>query len=175
MDKIKRDEAMRRSGDMLLSGWKMLGISCPICNTAIMQNKSGEMKCPFCNLPIRTESDSNASSYSSTPPVREIEPPKNTAYDGVKHQYASEEKNSYQSLESAKREWDKSRQRQNDVSTKIGEYLMLGWTLLGAECQTCQGVPLMRTKETPPREICPSCNKVATKGNACPYPINSCL
>lgn len=165
MEKVKRDEAMKRSGDMLLSGWRMLGISCPICNTAIME-KGGSMKCPSCNLPILHEGDMNISKYSSTPPHRQIETTRNADDHGEKHEYASEEKGSYQSLEGAKCEYDKSRQHQNAVSSKIGEYLLLGWTLLGAECQspTCQGIPLMRTKETPPREICPSCNKASTKG-----------
>lgn len=161
MDKAKRDEAVKRTGSMLLEGWKMLATLCPICNSALLQ-KADSMRCPACNLPIVQANETNISSFTTTAPAGYNGVSSTINDDSEKHAYASEEKYSHQSLEEAKKEYDKSRSRQNLVSNKIGEKLLLGWTLLSAECPrpTCQGVPLMRNKATPPLEICPACDQV---------------
>ena len=175
MDKLKRDEAIRRTGDMLLGGWKMLGTLCPICNTALME-KANSVMCPCCNLPIIRDGEMNDSSYTSVSEVNtKLDPPSED--HGGEHEYAAEEKKYYKSLEDVKREYDKSRTHLNTVSDKIGEKLLLGWTLLSAECQwpSCQGVPLMRNKATPPQEVCPACDRIGTKneGNNKPsQPLN---
>ncbi|MBY9002898.1 MAG: hypothetical protein KGD73_02905 [Candidatus Lokiarchaeota archaeon] len=38
--------------NLLRSGYKMLNLSCPICNNPIFKKKNGEMFCPVCDRPV---------------------------------------------------------------------------------------------------------------------------
>ena len=39
-----------------------------------------------------------------------------------------------ESLEETKKEWDRMHKRSDDVSAKLGEMMLSGWTLLGSLC-----------------------------------------
>ena len=43
--------------DVLRSGYKMLNLSCPICNNPIFQTDKGEMFCVICNKKVVVEKD----------------------------------------------------------------------------------------------------------------------
>jgi hypothetical protein len=52
------------------------------------------------------------------------------------------------SLVEAKKEWDLSRKKRDQISAKLGERMLEGWALLGDECpnETCLRTTLMRKK-----------------------------
>lgn len=50
-----RETGISRAGNLLLQGWTMLAIHCPICHTPLF-SKGGEMRCPSCDLPVKYES-----------------------------------------------------------------------------------------------------------------------
>jgi uncharacterized Zn finger protein (UPF0148 family) len=143
----KRNESVKRTGELLLGGWKMLMTGCPLCHTALMQ-KQKKICCPSCNLPVYHEHETPA-----------ILPPSATAQTVTSHQslMKSEEKEpKFQSLEEEKKKYDQQRQsNQQIVSSRIGEKLLSGWTLLAKECQTC-GTPLMSLNNT---KYCVSCER----------------
>ena len=49
-------DSIKRTGELLLSGWKLLNTMCPICNTALLSKKDN-LRCPMCDLPIVTEAN----------------------------------------------------------------------------------------------------------------------
>jgi uncharacterized Zn finger protein (UPF0148 family) len=51
---VDKKQTIKRSGQMLLSGWKLLPITCPICTSALF-SKGDVMRCPGCDLPVMFE------------------------------------------------------------------------------------------------------------------------
>jgi uncharacterized Zn finger protein (UPF0148 family) len=147
-----RDAAMKRTSELLLGGWKMLSMSCPICHTALME-KNNSRCCPSCNLPVYFEHEK----LSYPPPPAASLATETTQLPQSLQQTPSSPKQSskFESLEEAKKEYDKLQGRQQRVSTKIGEKLLCGWTLLSQECEDC-GSPLMSLKGN---KFCVCCDK----------------
>ena len=145
-----KDDAIKRSGEMLLGGWKMLNTSCPVCHTAIM-SKAGRFHCPGCDAPVMTEAEAafmakeNAKKTKTAPTRGNGDP--------------AEEK-PVRSLEEEKKAWDLKRGKANLMSSKIGDHLMLGFALLGQECprNTCAGIPLMQKQGEKP--YCINCENL---------------
>jgi uncharacterized Zn finger protein (UPF0148 family) len=138
---------VKRTGDLLLGGWKMLSIGCPLCHTALMEKQSKRC-CPSCNLPVYYEHETPSIPPPSTPPST----PATTNETVMK---SEDKQTKFQSLEEEKKRYDKQRQsNQQIVSSRIGEKLLSGWTLLAKECQTC-GTPLMSLNDT---KYCVSCD-----------------
>ena len=139
---------------MLLEGWKMLSEGCPICATAIM-SKDGNMRCPKCDLPIVLESSLDATQQIFTEnPVKlsngGSSPPPPTTDNKDSSTSTSAPNPSFQSLEQAKKEYDQQNRKQQDsVSGLIGQYMLKGWTLLGAQCPLCVSTPLMSQSNGP--------------------------
>jgi tRNA(Ile2) C34 agmatinyltransferase TiaS len=52
----KSNDSIKRTGELLLSGWKLLNSSCPMCNTALM-SKGENLRCPMCDLAVVKEAD----------------------------------------------------------------------------------------------------------------------
>lgn len=50
MRNIKQDT--KKMAELLRTGYKMLNLSCPVCNNPIFKKKDGEMFCPICNRPV---------------------------------------------------------------------------------------------------------------------------
>lgn len=146
-----------KMGNMLLEGWKMNSEGCPICATAIM-SKNGKMRCPKCDLPIVLESSLEATQQIFTEnPVKTSSqaPPSSNSATATS---SASSGSSFQSLEGAKREYDKqNRQKQDTVSGLIGQYMLQGWTLLGAQCPTCETTPLMCQNKGP--KFCVLCQE----------------
>lgn len=158
---VKREEGIKRTGELLLSGWKMLALICPICSSPLME-KGKECCCPSCNLPIARYNE--LSPYTSPPSsLPSLPSPSNSS---ITHSTSSPSNNSnnskneneskFHSLEEAKKEYDKKQSKQRLVSSKIGEYLLNGWTLLAKECNVC-GTPLMNLRGGP--FYCVLCDK----------------
>jgi uncharacterized Zn finger protein (UPF0148 family) len=135
-----------KMGNMLLEGWKMLSEGCPICATAIM-SKNGNMRCPKCDLPIVLESSLDATQkvFTENPLKTSSQPTPNDKDVASDAKAAStSDSDSFQSLDEAKKEWDKKNRRQQDTASGlIGQYMLKGWTLLGAQCPKCVSTPLM--------------------------------
>jgi len=117
---------IQRTGQLLLDGWKLLSISCPICNTALLSSRNGEMRCPGCDLPVMVES--NQSQKLSTEPTLCKEIP------------------------AAKQDLDTQANPFNldKVSSRIGEKLLKGWIMTSDACKSidCRGTPLMQNPAT---------------------------
>lgn len=140
---------MKRTGDMLLSGWKLLNSSCPVCNSAIM-SKAGRLHCPGCDVPVMKEAEAAFMAKENANQKIAASPSKGSG-DPV-------DKKPVRSLEEEKKAYDLSRSKVNMLSSKIGEYLLLGYTMLGDYCprSTCNRVPLMQKKGENP--LCISCS-----------------
>jgi uncharacterized Zn finger protein (UPF0148 family) len=134
-----RDAAMRRTSELLLGGWKMLSMGCPICHTALME-KNNSKCCPRCNLPVHYEHEKPASATAAAPP-----PPPTSQALSPSPLSSPKQSGQFQSLEEVKKSYDKLQVRQQLVSSRIGEKLLAGWTLLASECDVC-GSPLMSQK-----------------------------
>ena len=50
MRNIQQDT--KKMANLLRSGYKMLNLSCPVCNNPIFKKKNGEMFCPVCDRPV---------------------------------------------------------------------------------------------------------------------------
>ena len=144
-----------KMGNMLLEGWKMLSEGCPICATAIM-SKNGNLRCPKCDLPIVLERNLEKDQQYFTSNQTDL-----TSINDVKLE-EEESTTTYKSLEEAKKEYDQKNRRQHDeVSDLIGQYMMKGWMLLGAQCPSCLSTPLMCQKDGP--KFCVKCNEYIQK------------
>lgn len=141
----KQKETIQRTSQLLLSGWKMLALCCPICNTALMESRAGEKQCPSCNLPVMTEKDQAVKPPSTVVEQEKVAPdvkPVRESYDEMRARYDNENK------------------KKNQTSNLIGQKLLQGWTMLELSCPeaNCGGTPLMReAPETP--SWCASCDK----------------
>lgn len=134
-----------KMGNMLLEGWTMLSEGCPICATAVM-SKNGNMRCPKCDLPIISESNLDVTQkvFTENPVKPSSSSVSRTATDENATAAPPLPNSTFKSLEEAKREYDKKNRREQDnVSGLIGQYMLKGWTLLGAQCPKCVSTPLM--------------------------------
>ena len=50
MRNIQQDT--KKMANLLRTGYKMLNLSCPVCNNPIFKKKDGEMFCPICDRPV---------------------------------------------------------------------------------------------------------------------------
>jgi uncharacterized Zn finger protein (UPF0148 family) len=117
----------------------MLNTSCPVCSTAVM-SKAGRFHCPGCDVPVMTEAEAEFMA-------------KENAKNGGDGKYSSEPSGppvEKRSLEEEKKAYDRNKKTSaiNTMSAKIGEHLLLGYTLLGEACPRngCGGLPLMQRK-----------------------------
>ena len=116
---------------MMLTGWKMLSQVCPVCSFPLM-GKDGNMMCPGCNVPvIRETSLAPKQSQSEAVPVdvEEVEKEEEDDDDEVDSQSITK------TYEEMRREYDEKNSQQRTISTKLGQKMLLGWTLLGKSVQ----------------------------------------
>ena len=176
-ERLKRTEAIKRAGDMLLSGWKLLSASCPICFSALL-SKNSLMRCPSCDLPVMSEGSAAAAAAAaatittptkSTSVMSAIAAESSSSYENIsasnsstRFEYIAESKSTYyESLEEEKKKYDVRNANMTLVSKKIGEKLLTGWTMLSTSCpQTgCQGTPLMDSPEGDVKMLCVACDQ----------------
>lgn len=146
-----KKEAIKRTGEMMLQGWKLLATCCPICHNALL-SKAEQMMCASCNLPVMLESDVNMASSIS----HEVQAaPKNTVVHG------EEQESSGMSYDQMRADYDRKNSKRSVVSNMIGQKLLAGWIMTEYSCpdiDNCFGTPLMRHSSTEPF-ICLSCNQ----------------
>lgn len=140
---------------MMLSGWKLLNEHCPICHTALL-SKNQRRRCPSCDLPVVLESDHRNENFSSSAPLA-LNSSVEFDNDDNKH-YSVNDSGSFASLEDAKKEYDTKNKYLNNISNKLGEKMLCGWTLLNSVCprDCCGGTPLMRLADKP--MLCVACD-----------------
>lgn len=148
-------EIIKKTGEFLLTGWKMLNISCPICKTVLLE-KNNEKFCIKCNLKVFYENEiisnslpatATATATTATTQITSLISSPQATSQQLPPQQEQENKNNlkFESLEEVKKIYDKNKLKENLVSIKIGEKLLLGWTLLGESCEHCN-TPLMSLK-----------------------------
>lgn len=146
--------AIKRTGDMMLQGWKMLAHSCPICHTALM-SKANNTRCPSCDLAVKQANDVPPGSYSENKNADEPKPPSTVPTPAAAATSVAEPT----SYEEMRKEYDAKNKKRNVVSAKLGERMITGWTLLGDSCPNadCEGTPLMKLGKGPMQ--CVACER----------------
>jgi uncharacterized Zn finger protein (UPF0148 family) len=152
-----RSAGLKRSGEMMLSGWRMLADHCTICKFPLM-GKGGDLRCPGCDMKVvYDEGQSN-----SQPPPPPAPKTSNTEIDEEDDEdfYDEDDVDFPASLEEMKKEYDLKNKKTKDVSAKLGEKMLAGWVLLGDIClnEGCRGTPLMKSK-TSPDMMCVGCDE----------------
>lgn len=157
--------AIKRTGDMMLSGWRLLADHCPICTSALM-SKGENMRCPGCDMPVMWDYDlpeeivrehENKKSPPKAPEIA-LASAASIAKDTLEDDQL-DDIDFPSSFEEMKKDYDQRNKKRDVVSGKLGEMMMTGWTLLGTSCpcDSCAGTPLMSRKGDP--MICVSCDK----------------
>ena len=149
---------IKRTGGMMLSGWKMLATICPICNSALL-SKGKQMHCPGCDMEVVYETSSQARDYTEVASSKLPPPPKPSTESSPKvSDLTTDSKEGKFNYEEARKEYSKKNGNLDAVSKKLGERMMEGWTLLGQTCTDsgCRNTPLMRDRRG--FMICVSCN-----------------
>jgi len=165
----KANESIKRTGDLLLSGWRLLNAGCPICNTALL-SKGDLLRCPSCDMAVVKESEHNkmATGVEKLPTPPSVAEAKFEIEDDY-YQYANVAPGEkFQSLNEAKKLYDIQNKRMNDVSNKLGTKMLEGFSMLSTVCpgESCRGTPLVRLAAGP--MVCVCCDseyKVSALGD----------
>jgi uncharacterized Zn finger protein (UPF0148 family) len=155
------NDTIKRMSDLLLVGWKLLNTSCPVCHTALL-SKGGNLRCPACDLPVVTQAafgNMSATTESLPTPPAEIKSQNYEIQDDYYNQYATgaDPKTHHQSLEQEKKAYDAMNKKMDQVSNKLGEKMLSGWSMLSTVCpnDSCRGTPLVRQPDGP--MMCVAC------------------
>lgn len=195
----KRKGGVKRTGEMMLAGWKLLQTTCPICIFPLM-SKGEDMRCPCCDMPVMMapanyEMPKNAAPLATTTTTTTTSfHEKVKAVDASRYEDAevgqpspesksnSSSKTSFgtgpTSFEEMKKEFDKSKKKMNSVSNMLGEKMLQGWTMLSECCPaaTCAGTPLMGAKGNANKMVCVSCDTEYTHSSSKQLvPINGAI
>jgi len=130
-------------------GWKLSNISCPVCSTVILGNPtSKQFYCFKCEMPAKVEIEddeedvevvnSGSGNGSATKP-KEVEEFDNMIFA---------------------KENEARRKKGDEMSKKMGEYLLKGWAMLEEACEDCL-FPYMRSKSG--EIVCVGCGPVNQK------------
>jgi uncharacterized Zn finger protein (UPF0148 family) len=157
-------------GELMLQGYTLLAHHCPRCNTPLVSKKSSDMLCVKCDMTVVLESAVPVN-YSTTPRTKGASPPRPGSLESVATATDPEASSLDRSppasppripssYEELKREYDAKNKIRDQVSAKLGEYMLKGWAMLGTLCpvETCVGTPLMRNKNDG-NMICVSCER----------------
>ena len=159
MKKSSPKEIIERTGSLMLKGWKLLAISCPICTTALV-SKGNQMRCPGCDLPVMMEGQQETRDSVLEPVKEESE---SQPQKGGNNLSESElppviEPKSYDEL---RNEYEMKNKKSNRISSKLGEKMLEGWTMLADSCldvDNCEGTPLVKDPSSG-KLLCVSCGK----------------
>lgn len=185
---VNREEAIARTGKMMLQGWAMMNMMCPICSSALLTMKrTGEIQCPGCEMPVFYESNVSGAA-SKVPPLASPlagnsgssssvsvlnggmsplkSPPTFSHHDTAAAPKDEEEEDMesavhpFQSFEEMKKEYDANAGKRQDVSSLLGDRMLSGWAMLGINCESSDcGTPLMKKPRSNEME-CVSCGAV---------------
>lgn len=165
----KANESIKRTGDLLLSGWRLLNAGCPICNTALL-SKGEMLRCPSCDMAVVKESEHQkiVTGVEKLPTPPSIAEAKFEIEDDYYQYAAINPAEKFQSLNEAKKLYDLQNKRMNDVSNKLGTKMLEGFSMLSTVCpgESCRGTPLVRLAAGP--MVCVCCDseyKVSALGD----------
>ena len=151
-DEERKKAGIKKAGQLMLQGWIMLAEHCPVCYSVLFSNKAKtECVCPTCDLPVKKESELNKNQkeyYESSPVVVPVSTPtpivtqnKEEKVTVSEEEGEEEDYDCYEddielpeSLEELKLEWEKKMKVRDEASTKIGEYMLTGWSMLATTC-----------------------------------------
>jgi uncharacterized Zn finger protein (UPF0148 family) len=177
---IKRKETIKRTSDLMLSGWKMLADCCPICTSVLMLSRSGdELRCPGCDMPIKFEKAQPQQALGASNESQE-EQDQEQEDEVEEDDEVDDEKDDDDDLldddlpmsyEEMRREYELKNARLSAVSSKMGAKMLEGWTLLSESCprSQCRGTPLMRAGQSAPTMLCVCCDQ------ECVFDDNHCV
>jgi uncharacterized Zn finger protein (UPF0148 family) len=127
-------------------GWKLTNVSCPICKTCIVgYPKTKEFYCVKCDMPAKIGGEDD--DYEVEVEVIGNEPKKITEIEEFDNMVIS-------------RNNDPKRKRADELSKKMGDLLLQGWTMLEDTCYDCL-FPYMRSRKG--EVICVGCGPVEKK------------
>lgn len=131
-----KSAGLKRSGEMLVTGWKMLALVCPVCAFPLME-KAGSMMCPGCNVPVVRES-SLPNRFENATEERDDQVEAEEDDEEEDEEEEVEQDNVPTSLpagsrtyEEMRRDYEAKSNQQRAVSAKLGQKMLQGWTLLG--------------------------------------------
>jgi uncharacterized Zn finger protein (UPF0148 family) len=156
MKSSSQKEVISRTGNLMLKGWKLLSVSCPLCHSPLL-SKDNEMRCPGCDLPVKKEVVDQSSAANHQSHVSHADP-FNSSGPEENDDVIVDVPKSYEEL---RREYDEKKKQSKDVSGKLGEKMLQGWVLLADSCpdmNVCGGVPLMKDPSNGSM-VCLSCGK----------------
>ena len=136
------------------------------------------LRCPSCDLPIKRERDISAEAKAiSTSQFEDVDgDDDNEGLDeedfcssGPDEGFSEvargweDSVSAPSSLEEMKKEYDLKHRRREEVSAKMGEKMLAGWTMLAQTCTNpaCAGTPLMQSRSRGPEPqtvLCVSCS-----------------
>lgn len=167
----QRKESIKRSGALLLAGWKMLASTCPVCSNALF-SKGDEMRCAYCDLPVRIASANDHVEERSSNIVAGVA---TSAAEEVKQPEVRSTPVLAAATSTVFDEQELQRRKQLDQASKLlGEKMLQGWTMLAQYCPDftkCRGTPLMRERNSP-FALCVCCNQkydVTPAGDVLPF------
>ena len=111
-------QTIKRTGELLLSGWKMLNMACPICKTPLM-SKGELMRCPHCDLPVVTELPEAEKAFLNSN-QNQVEKVSNKVEEDV----VEEDSHVSEFCEPIGRSKTK---KLDNVSSKLGQKMLMGW------------------------------------------------
>ncbi|OQR93698.1 hypothetical protein THRCLA_08380 [Thraustotheca clavata] len=131
------DAVSTRMSEKMMQGWALLAETCPVldCNTPLMSTKKeiGKVFCVKCERWFSTELAAPPVAQESTPVAKEA------IHDGPTPRSSNDEQEA---------EYLAKKKRRDAASSKMGEKMLQGWTLLGVHCpvEDCL-MPLMRNRD----------------------------
>ncbi|KAI8800922.1 hypothetical protein BJ742DRAFT_779851 [Cladochytrium replicatum] len=158
-----RERGIAEMGSMMLKGWVMTNDTCPApsCDFPLLRTKDsarwvcvvhGEQAVGFQNS---TKAQKSALSKNSVPKAAEADA--EAAFNALLAE-KTDQQAEWQDIDDGEL-IERSNIAQSEVSSRIGQKLLQGWTLLAEECPNCDsGVPLMRNPTTG-RDFCVRCDE----------------
>jgi len=132
-------------------GWKLSNISCPVCNTIILGNPtSKQFYCFKCEMPAKVEVEEEE---------EDVEIVNSGSGNGNGSATKVNEVEEFDNMLFAK-ENEARRKKGDEMSKKMGEYLLKGWAMLEEACEDCL-FPYMRSKAG--EIVCVGCGPVNQK------------
>lgn len=140
-----RNDFIKRSSQMMLQGWRLLAISCPICNSPLL-SKGEVIHCAGCDMPVKIDNSMEEMSSGKSSVKEEI------ISEDKELELDEEEDDDIDipsSFEELKKEYDAKRKQKDASSAKLGDKLLRGWIMLAQVCpnESCYGIPLMKNPE----------------------------
>jgi len=146
---LSERETMKRIGDRMLRGWKMIATPCPVTGYPLIE-KNGIVFSVACDMEVKRE-DSTSSSSSSSASTREAATKKDwDILNGLtsgrlrKRLEQKTKKDAPPPTKGSSESPSPQKKKKRSFEASIGDLLVQGWTMLDEQCPITGEVPLMR-------------------------------